>query len=89
MRLFLERPVDKNEVRVSASYNLASVAEKAEGALLRDVVRELASKIAEDIYPEIIKNIDKDTIVRQVSLQVSDNILQELFAKPPTTKEGV
>lgn len=86
MKLFFRDDMSKSTRVVSAEYNVARTADIAEGVLLRKTVEILAQKISDDIYDEILSAIDKDTIVREVSLKVSENVLAKIFT--PTSEEN-
>lgn len=53
--------------------------EVMEGEIARQVMDQLADKITDAIYEEIILDIKKNLIVKEVSLKVSDKIIENLF----------
>ena len=52
-----------------------------EHMITKKVMDDLAEKITKHLYKEILVEVEKDLIVREVSLKVSDNIVEKLFRK--------
>lgn len=82
MKIFNIRAHDEvgtvnTEVTVSATID--RLATQMDGRLLAKVTDELALRIVDEIYPEVIKLIDKEVIVKEVALQVSQQILKNMF----------
>ena len=59
------------------------VMEAMDYKLLLKVVDEISDKVVKEIYPEVLKQLDKELIVKEVSVQVSDKILQGIFNSSP------
>jgi hypothetical protein len=54
--------------------------------LLLKVIDEIAEKVVAEIYPEVLKSIDKEVIVKEVSLKVSERVLASIFTPSKDTK---
>lgn len=63
------------------SYKETDLLQAMDARLMVRVLDELAKKIAKDIYPEVLKSIDKKLIVEEVSTQVSKKVLEGIFSK--------
>ena len=71
----------KYETTFSATFNNDSVLDAMDDALYRDIKEQLAKRYVEENYNELVKLIDKEAIVKQVALQVSENILAIMFGE--------
>jgi hypothetical protein len=77
----ITRDVGKAEKRFEVSTTLSDAAYAMDKALLREVVKELSGKIVDHIYPDVIKALDQELIVKEVSIAVSERVIATLYGK--------
>jgi len=60
---------------------VSRVMEAMDYKLLKQVVDELTVKVVDLVYPEVVKALDKELIIKEVSEGVSEKVLEKLYGK--------
>lgn len=66
------------EFTLTAKY-IDTINEEIMGQGIRALITELTTRAAAEMYPEIVKQLDKELIVKEVALKVSEEILAKMF----------
>lgn len=72
---------DNAERVFSLSYRVSELIESNEGPLMRRVMDDLAKRLADDVYADVLKAVNKDTIVQEVSTRVATEVISKLYGK--------
>lgn len=80
MKLFTFKRPNTTKRVVSAEYDYSRLLGAAEALLFRETTLKIAQMIADDIRPYVLKHLDKEVIVKEVSLKVSEEVLAKIFS---------
>lgn len=64
---------------MTASYVKEDLDKWTAAQLLKELTRKMADRIAEEVYPEVLKGLDKELLVKEVSVKVSEHVLSRIF----------
>lgn len=70
---------DDTRVAFQSEVLTSKLAGAMDNKLLESVVDKMAARIADDMYDVFVKEIDKDLIIKETGLKVSEHILDKMF----------
>lgn len=79
LNLSTHENIGGNERYVTATFNTVGLMQETQQEVFKQIIKNLSKRVADDIYADVIKAVDKDMIIKEVSLKVSENILDKMF----------